>query len=322
MKQRSKTLTMNGDNTTVATIKSLSDIPEQKLAVKRLKKIKRARSNGKSCETEMRELFEDDDDDVMDEVELNHEEEEEEARLLGGGSFSTESKDDGIYRGVDQPDETVGKDVAEFVEIFDIVCMVALGGCFFEKKKMRKLFDDDIIETLDNWISTNVKKPLTKLISLVSKNEDHNALFTQLMRSASLDMRDVTNRKTKCTCILSGKHYNPENCTEIVLVDDPTFFKPLQPSAATEFSKKPHIFIVKDRFSNLVYSVFHLRTLLYGIAARCVQWATENKKLKDNVPDIIKEFRDHDPKHIDSILKEFRVSKQTIEKYCEKIRQQ
>lgn len=314
----------NGDAETAQVFRSLSDVPESNLSSvkKELKKIEKRTSSGKPCKSSMRQLLNGDMSDG-DEMELDPEEEEEEARLVGGGSIALDDEDDEeenfIYRNRDSFEPT-DKNIGQFDVVFSTACTMALsnGECLdfmkLEAEKDSKARSD--LNDFDSWIKENIVTPLNMLNTVVSKNEDQNALFTQVKRSAALRFKDVSASGSKCTCIISGKKCSPDGCIEVQLIDDPTMFKDLQPKASSYPSSKPHKFIIQKRFSNLVYSAFHLRTLFAGIGSQCIHWVTENKLLKGHIPDIINSYREHKPDFLENIMQEVELSKATIEKYC------
>jgi len=315
----------NGDKAAIATIRSLRDVPEQNLKTikKKLRRIERGRSNGNPCNGDMEKLFHFEEvshtSELHDEPELNHEEEEEEARRVGGGSFSTEDVKE--YRGIRNPNEVVSKELEEMDTVFTTACTNALfDGYLKYLKSSRKRTDMADFKRFQKWVVRNITTPLEKLAALVSCNEDHNALFTALTRSASLELRCLPESGNHYSCVLSGKRLDCNSCTEVVLIDDPRLFKPLQPKATQSFSDKPHSFIIQNRFSNLVYSVFHLHTFLDNIGVRCLRWAEEKQLLHKHVPKIIASYVDSNPELPQQLLKQIEISRLTVEKYCEERR--
>ena len=315
-------------------ITGMSTIPAGDL--KKLKsdiqKIAKSRVSGNGCNKAMKKLLSresavvdnDDDDelDTADEPALNHKEEEAMARLLGGGSYGTEpTKEESLYRDRDRPDRVIDEDMGDFETIFCFACMKAIKEDYLGDLKERALHsgdkrDEEDLQFIKTWLLKNIRTPLDKLSAVVAKNEDRVALFKQIMCSVSLKFNEPHHDNTYI-CILSGKELKAEKCTEVILIDDPSLFKPLAKKAKKEHDPTPKTYHIRSSFRNIVYSVFHLRTLIDGIGADCIRWAKKEGILhKAGAMNIPVMFQDSDENLLSLLFKDFKVSKATIEAYC------
>lgn len=312
-------------------ITGLNNIPAKELKIVKhdIEKIKRARANkGKLHNHKMKKLLNkkflnsDSDSEASEEDNLDHKEEEAYAALIGGGSYSTApSAKDTIARDVLHPEITVSSELSDFESIFCFSCMKVLKKDFLGDLKYRasdgidKKSNQEELNFITRWLTKNTMEPIMKLNRVIADNEDLVALFTQLTHSISLKFEEPEDGSY--SCIISGKEIQADECTMIELIEDPRLYKPICKKAEREFDPKPRFFYISNRFRNVVYSVFHLHTLVDDIGIRCLRWAEQEGILytagATNIPRM---FQESSEGLLASMLEDFKVSKATVDAFC------
>lgn len=323
MAKRKRVEAENGDGeeqTVADVIMNLNTIPERDLkkAKQEIERIARGRVKGKSCNNAMKKLLTSDQtDEESDYDNLDHDEEEREARLIGGGSFDTApTEEEQLYRSAKNPGDIIDSELGDFGNIFAFACMNALKEDYTGDLKYRAYEapyphprDKEDFELIINWLEKNIKRPVDKLIASVSKNEDQLALFKQLTRSISLQFFEPADQRGSYNCILSGRELKAEQCVEVEMVDDPFLVE--------EYDSTPRIYHIHERFKNIVYSVFRLRTFVYGIGAQCIRWATEEGILYSagakRIPTM---FLESQPNFLRKLYNDVKACRVTVEAYC------
>lgn len=314
-------------------ITGLNSVPAKELkTVKRdIEKIKRARANkGQPCDDRMKKLLNrkllasDSEASEDDEVEDNlvHADEEEYAALVGGGSYSTAptAKERRPHH-KNKPNVFVSNELYEFEDIFIFACMNVLKEDYLSDLKCSAETGIDWrrnkeeLDSITKWLTDNTRTPLIKLNQVISGNEDLVALFTQLTHSVSLKFEQPDDGNY--SCIISGKDIDADECTRIEVIEDPRLYKPMCKTAEREFNPEPRVFYISNRFRNVVYSVFHLRTLVDDIGIRCLRWAKQQGILYTaGAKNIVSMFQESEKGLLESILENFKVSKATVEAFC------
>jgi hypothetical protein len=316
-------------------ITGISRIPERELK-KSMDHIKKQRSAGKPATKEMIQLLKYDMEDLEAESESETDDcvadadqdyelhrrltSKEEKKASRHAHDTAPTKEDLLYRDVNRPDQIIDTELGDFETIFCFACMRALQKDFEERFRSEPRTKEEC-ELVGKWLVHNIKTPLDRLGAVVAKGEHSEqrvALFTQLKGSCSLEFEDLDPEDASThVCAISNKELSYEDCTRVIMVDDPSLFRPYSKQAKEVYDDTPRIYFVHNQYRNLCYSVFHLRNLVNAIGVHCIRWAREKHVLyKWGASRIAVVYRDSDPKLLSTQLDNFKVCKATVEAYC------
>ena len=214
----------------------------------------------------------------------------------------------------------ISQDIYDGELVFIMSCLMTLFDGYLESAGSKRENRDDVL-SFRSWVQNNVTKPLEKLTLAVARSgrETQNALFKQLSQSISLTFSrpEQADSSQLLSCAISGQTCKPEQAATVSLIDDPCHFRPAQPEADSEYDATPHLFVIHERYTNLLYSAFHLRTLIVANGVYCLRWLREKDYMDKDYVTAFHMYRKAHPDFIHTMLSEVELSKSTIQLYVE-----